>query len=111
MAYYEQYPEEVLALQAELNHPHWKALQAWLVNECQEMAKLDTVLGMLAARLGIALDGHYMLPKLCKTLAEEMLRRRRQAEMAIDLGKEKGEEPETQPSPSSIILPGSPGFH
>lgn len=78
--HYVQIPDGVLELQKELLNPHWHELQSWLISEARDMVGITNVIGLLAARMGIVLDGEYDIPVLCKTLAEELLRRRRQAE-------------------------------
>lgn len=84
--HFEKYPQEILDLQTELALPEHTEIREWLTAECVEMRKLETVLGMLAARLGILIEGHVLLTDVCKLLAEKLLERRRKAVPMIITG-------------------------
>lgn len=76
MSYFEGYPKGVLDLQQELFlNPE---IRTWLIAECSDVVKLDTCLGVLAARMGITLDGTYDIATLSGELAKELKRRREQ---------------------------------
>lgn len=67
MAYREYFPESMIELQKELRN--WP-----LISKEAMDANLDTVgtLGVIAARLGILLDGVYDIPDLCAMLLKKL---------------------------------------
>lgn len=73
------YPKEIIQLQEELARPEHREVRIWLEQECIEMNKLETVMGMLAARLGILINGECLLTDVARILAEKLLEIRRKA--------------------------------
>jgi len=74
-----KFPEEVIALQTELARPEHTKRREWLIRECVEMRKLDTVLGMLAASLGIAIEGYVLQTEICTMLTKKLISEREKA--------------------------------
>jgi len=66
MAYHEMLPQEILDLQKELKN--WPMISA----EAQTGGSFSECLGMIAARLGILLDGTYDPLDLCKMLTKKL---------------------------------------
>jgi hypothetical protein len=66
MAHFKYMPEEVTQLQQELKN--WPMISA----EAQAGKDLPEQLGIIAARLGILLDGDYDIPKLCGMLLKKL---------------------------------------
>lgn len=68
MAYHEYYPEVMIELQKELRD-YWPMISKEAMESNQD---LPGQLGVIAARLGILLDGVYDIPDLCDMLLKKL---------------------------------------